>query len=136
MGDESLSRSFRGCSAVRKGIWLRSRAGLPGGFCGPQGVEEASPVGNRRAKIFGNGLAHVREGVAHTEICSSTASRGVGENGNIFARGFRPPPARVRITAVVRGDQQQIGKAEQRQEISEHAVKLFKRFLDPFELLA
>src|SRR6516225_10908291 len=82
---------------------LATIAGLACGFCGPQGVEEASPVGNRSAKIFGNGLAHVREGVAHTEICSSAAPRGVGENGNIFARVIRRRPTRVRITAVVRG---------------------------------
>src|SRR5207245_1337472 len=112
-------------------LWCRFACSMTRQLC-----EEARAVGNFAAEVFPDGLAHVGEGSPHAEIhCCSTSGR-VCEDGNVFAGVIGGRPARVRITTVVCGDHQQIGKTEQRQKVAQHAVKLFERFGKSFHVFA
>src|SRR5438445_2123068 len=51
-----------------------------------QTAQKAVSVRNRRAKIFRDGLSHVRERIAHTEIRGRAASRRIHQNRHILTR--------------------------------------------------
>ena len=73
-------------------------------------------MGNCGAEIFGDRLAHVRECGADAEIHPGMCLRRVGEDRDVLAGMVGGGPARIGIAAVIRGDQQQIGGLQQREE--------------------
>ena len=88
------------------------------------------------AEVFGDGLAHVGEGIAGAEVRAGTATGRIGEDGDVFAGVIGGGPASVWIAAVVGGDHQQIGRLQQGQEAPEQVIEFFERLRETFDVLA
>src|SRR6266853_853871 len=81
-------------------------------------TQEAGAVGNCGAEILGNGLPQI------------------GQNRHVFTGMVGGGPARIGIATVVRGNDQQIGEPEQRQEVAQPSVKFFERLGKTLDILA
>src|SRR2546425_12466298 len=57
--------------------------------------QEALPMRNSSAKIFGDSLSHVSECRAHTEVHSPRQRRRIRQDRHVLARMIRRFPARV-----------------------------------------
>src|SRR5882762_11508525 len=94
----------------------------------PHLTQEALSMRDRTTKILRDRLAHIRQGVPHSQVNARSASRRIRQNRRVLPRMVRRRPSRIGIAPVVRGDHQHIRKAKQRQELPEQTVELFQRF--------
>src|SRR6266851_1528061 len=98
-------------------------------------AQEAFPVRNRGGEIIGDGLAHVRQRIAHAQIHTGSTTRGIHDDRHVLSRMVRRRPAWIGIAPMVRGDHQHVGETQQRQELRKHAVKFFQRFCKSLHIL-
>src|SRR5258708_15831740 len=116
---------------------------LPHYFLTSSFSQETLSARNLGAKILGNGLPHVGQRFANAEIYtrrgplgSQGGRRRKSQDWHILARMVRRRPARIGIAAMIGGNHQEIGLAEQRQEWAEQPGKLFERFCKPVDVFA
>src|SRR5579859_5754387 len=95
---------------------LENRLGSGGCRSLSEVAEETGSVRNCACKILCDSLSHVSERFAHAEVHGGARLGRVGQDRDVLARMVGGGPSRVGITAVIRGDHQQIGGLQKRQE--------------------
>ena len=90
-------------------------------------TEETGAVRNRAAEIFGDGLAHVGERRADTEIGAARARPGRTRDRDVLARMIRRRIHGIGIATVIGGDQQQVGRTQSSKERAKQRVKFLER---------
>src|SRR5208283_2917936 len=88
-------------SRAKRGICFFFLQGNSTDLAVHQASEETGPVRNPAAEILGDGLAHISERVADTEVRPMSDARRIRENRRVFARVVGSGVHGIGVAAVI-----------------------------------
>src|SRR5271169_4718511 len=93
------------------------------------------PCGIERPKLSAT-VCPISASVARTPRFAPAPLAGEYARIGTYSREWSVVPARIGVAAVVRGDEQQVRRAQESEERAQHAVELFERFREALDIFA